>query len=109
MTFSKSNIFTSEQIELADFAKCLAHPARIAIVTHLQQHGPSSCGELVNTLPLAQPTVSQHLKALREGGLLHAEHRGNQVRYSLNLNTIKHFCHSFQCTLGTIAEESTAQ
>ncbi|WP_309398889.1 ArsR/SmtB family transcription factor [Cerasicoccus maritimus] len=104
MAFSKSNIFTREQIALADFAKCLAHPARIAIITLLKEHGDRTCGELVEALPLAQPTVSQHLKALREGGLLLAENHGNSIRYSINCENIKHFCHSFQCTLGTVAD-----
>ncbi len=104
MAFQKLDIFTPEQVALAEFARSLAHPARIAIVTFLQQRGDASCGEIVGALPLAQATISQHLKALREAGLLNAETRGTSVRYSLNCENIKNFCHSFQCTLGTAAE-----
>lgn len=104
MAFPKHSIFSEEEIALAEFARALAHPARIAIITHLRDNGPTSCGELVAALPLAQATVSQHLKALREGGLLEAETIGPMVRYSLECSNIRNFCHSFQCTLGTIAE-----
>lgn len=107
MAFPKHASFTPEQVALADFARSLSHPARIAIVTFLQDRADASCGEIVAALPLAQPTVSQHLKALRETGLLTAETRGASVRYRLNCETIKHFCHSFQCTLGTTTEAST--
>lgn len=104
MAFSKRSIFSQDQVALAEFARALAHPARIAIITYLRDKGPTSCGELVAALPLAQATVSQHLKALREGELLEAETIGPMVRYSLKRGTIRNFCHSFQCTLGTIAE-----
>lgn len=110
MTFSKQDLFTPQQIELAEFARSLSHPARIAIVTLLQNRGPVPCGAIVEALPLAQATVSQHLKALRDADLIHAQTSGLQVLYSLNCETIRNFCHSFQCTLGTLGDhnESTS-
>ncbi len=107
MAFSKQDMFTAEQIALAEFARSLSHPARIAIITHLQEYGPTACGELVLALPLAQATVSQHLRALREAGLIEAQNCGTKVCYSLNCDNIRHFCHSFQCTLGTAAENQS--
>ncbi len=101
MPFPNHDEFTPEQVALADFARSLAHPARIAIVTFLQQQREASCGQIVEALPLAQATVSQHLRALREAGLLIAKSCGPRVCYSLNCDNIKAFCHSFQCTLGT--------
>lgn len=107
MAFQKLDIFSPEQVALAEFARSLAHPARIAIVTFLQERGDASCGEIVTAVPLAQATVSQHLKSLREAGLLTAETHGTSVRYSLNCENIKRFCHSFQCTLGTVEAAQT--
>jgi ArsR family transcriptional regulator len=101
MPFHNHDEFTPEQVALADFARALSHPARIAILTFLQEHGQASCGQIVEALPLAQATVSQHLRAMREAGLLIAESCGPRVCYSLDCDNIKSFCHSFQCTLGT--------
>jgi len=106
MAFAKHTPFTAEHVALADFARSLAHPARIAIVTFLQEHGEASCGAIVKALPLAQPTISQHLKALRVAGLLKQTQQGTSIHYSLNYERIQHFCHSFQCTLGTLAVET---
>ncbi|MFP4166843.1 MAG: ArsR/SmtB family transcription factor [Opitutales bacterium] len=93
--------FSEEQQSLAGFAGALAHPARIAIIGILQRSGEASCGKLVEELPLAQATVSQHLRCLREAGLLQARECGPSVCYSLDLDRLRAFCHSFQCTLGT--------
>lgn len=101
MTTSKKDLFSAEQVALAGFAGALAHPARIAIIGFLQSRGEASCGEIVAALPLAQPTVSQHLQALNRVGLLHVRPEGTRVSYSINCEALRHFCHSFQCTLGT--------
>lgn len=77
--------FSEPQNEFAQWAKVLAHPARIAILEHIIQVGECVCGEVVDALPLAQPTVSQHLKALRECGLLKAKINGTSVCYCINL------------------------
>ncbi|RMG73050.1 MAG: ArsR family transcriptional regulator [Bacteroidetes bacterium] len=62
--------FTSKQTELACLAKALAHPARIAILEVLRQRQACYCGDIVEELPLAQATVSQHLKVLKDAGLI---------------------------------------
>jgi DNA-binding transcriptional ArsR family regulator len=101
MTAAKTVLFSHEQISLAHFASALSHPARIAIVNFLQSHGRASCGEIVEHLPLSQPTVSQHIKTLLEAGLLMQEPLGQKMLYQLNCERMLSFCHSFQCTLGT--------
>ena len=65
MAIHKKDAFSQKEQELAEFAKALAHPARIAILKVLAQHNECICGQLVEVLPLAQSTVSQHLKELK--------------------------------------------
>jgi ArsR family transcriptional regulator len=107
MAIPKNSLFPADQIALAAFAGALSHPARIAIILLLQERGEACCGEIVRELPLAQATVSQHLKALDQAGLLEHRESGPKVCYSLNRESIRSFCHSFQCTLGT-GEEAAA-
>jgi ArsR family transcriptional regulator len=75
--------------ELARLAKALAHPARVAILRRLLEHGECVCGEIVSGLPLAQATVSQHLKVLKETGLIQGEVDGPRVCYCVNPKTVK--------------------
>jgi DNA-binding transcriptional ArsR family regulator len=70
MGVSKTDQFNEVQNRLASIAKALAHPARIAIVEYLLKTDTCICGDIVNELPLAQPTVSQHLKELKNAGLI---------------------------------------
>lgn len=70
--------------DLARLAKGLAHPARAAIVRMLLDRGTCICGDLVDRLPLAQATVSQHLKALKETGWISGEVDGPRVCYCVN-------------------------
>ncbi len=74
--------------ELALFAKAIAHPARVAILRGLLERGGCVCGEIVNTLPLSQATVSQHLKVMKEAGLLSGEVDGPRVCYCPEPRTI---------------------
>ncbi|MGE9291632.1 MAG: ArsR/SmtB family transcription factor [Puniceicoccales bacterium] len=104
MALSKTSLFTEEQSSLAAFAGALAHPARIAIISFLHERGEASSGTIVEAMPLAQATVSQHLSALRKAGLLIQRHCGKKVCYSINCEEVLRFCHSFQCTLGTAGE-----
>jgi len=71
-------------VELARLAKGLAHPARAAIVRLLIDRGTCICGDLVDRLPLAQATVSQHLKVLKETGWISGEVDGPRVCYCVN-------------------------
>jgi DNA-binding transcriptional ArsR family regulator len=70
MGASKSESFSAEHNEMATLFKALSHPARIAIVDYLLKVDTCICGDIVNELPLAQPTVSQHLAALKTQMLL---------------------------------------
>ena len=77
--------------ELAELARALSHPARVAIVRHLSARGTCVCGEIVNVLPLAQATVSQHLKVLKVAGLVQGEVDGPRMCYCVNPETVKRF------------------
>jgi len=70
--------------ELARLARALAHPARVRIVRYLREREECLCGELCDELPLAQSTVSQHLKVLREAGLVHGSPDGTRVCYCVH-------------------------
>ena len=79
----------SSDVELARLAKALAHPARVAILRRLLEHGQCVCGEIVSGLPLAQATVSQHLKVLKEAGLIQGEVDGPRVCYCVNPKAVR--------------------
>jgi len=71
-------------VELAHLARALAHPARVRIVRLLARRGECVCGQIVLDLPLAQATVSQHLKVLKEAGIIHGQVDGPRVCYCLD-------------------------
>jgi len=76
--------FTEKEHRTAQIAKALAHPARIAILKILAKRNSCVCGELVEVMPLAQATVSQHLKELKNAGLIQGTISGPKVCYCLN-------------------------
>ena len=84
MGATKTDRFTESQNELAILAKALGHPARIAIIEYLLKVDACICGDIVNELPLAQPTVSQHLKELKSAGLIKGNIEGNAICYCIN-------------------------
>lgn len=84
MGATKTDSFTDEQNELATLAKALGHPARIAIMEYLLKVDTCICGDIVNELPLAQPTVSQHLKELKNAGLIKGSFEGTTICYCIN-------------------------
>lgn len=84
MAASKSDLFTKQEAELATIAKTLSHPARIKILNILNQKGVCITGELVELMPLAQATVSQHLKELKDAGLIKGEVEGPKMCYCIN-------------------------
>lgn len=84
MGITKTDFFTDEQNKLAVIAKALGHPARIAIIEFLLKVNECICGDIVNELPLAQPTISQHLKELKNAGLIRGNVEGNSVCYCLD-------------------------
>ena len=95
MAINKKNSFDTRQIALSDYAKALAHPARIAIVELLIQRQSCICGEIVEELPLSQSTVSQHLKELKKVGLIKGEIEGVKTCYCLNLDAFEEFAGLF--------------
>lgn len=84
MGLSKTEEFTKTQNDVAAFAKALAHPARIAILKHLIKTKSCVCGDIVDELPLSQSTVSQHLKELKEAGLIQGNINGASVCYCID-------------------------
>jgi DNA-binding transcriptional ArsR family regulator len=84
MGATKTEHFTGKQNSIATMAKALGHPARIAIMEYLIKVGTCICGDIVNELPLAQPTISQHLKELKNAGLIKGDVEGNSVCYCID-------------------------
>jgi predicted transcriptional regulator len=84
MGVTKSEIFTEEQNKLAQLLKALAHPARIAILQEIIKSNTCICGDLVNEFGLAQATISQHLKELKNAGLIQGTIEGVSVCYCIN-------------------------
>ena len=84
MGLTKSEIFTTEQNNIATIAKVLGHPARIAIVQHLFKINSCVCGDLVEVIGLAQPTISQHLKELKKVDIIQGTIEGTSVCYCIN-------------------------
>ena len=89
MGASKTNLFTKEQNRLATIAKALGHPARIAILQILLETNTCIVGSLVEELGLAQATISQHLKELKQAGIIQGTITGTSVCYCINPSTWK--------------------
>ena len=89
MGASKSDFFSNEQNELANLFKAISHPARIAIIQYLISVDSCICGDIVNVLPLAQPTVSQHLKELKNVGIIKGTIDGTAICYCLDSDTME--------------------
>lgn len=87
----KKKAYSQNQIDMAALAKALAHPARIAIMDYLASVDACICGDIVDELPLAQPTVSQHLKELKNAGLIKGIIEGNAICYCIDENTLDTF------------------
>jgi DNA-binding transcriptional ArsR family regulator len=84
MGISKTEEFTVKENRIAEYAKALAHPARVAILQLLIKRQNCVCGDIVEELPLSQSTVSQHLKELKSAGLIKGEIEGPRVCYCIN-------------------------
>jgi DNA-binding transcriptional ArsR family regulator len=91
MGASKTDKFTKRQNEIADLMKALGHPARIAIIDYLLTIDACICGDIVEHVSLAQPTVSQHLKELRNVGLIKGNIEGNAICYCIDEKTFGKF------------------
>ncbi len=84
MGVTKTEAYTEHQLKIAEKFKAMGHPARIAIVEYLLKVGTCICGDIVNELDLAQPTVSRHLKELKEAGIIKGNIEGSSICYCLN-------------------------
>lgn len=84
MGLAKTEIFTDKQNQIAVFAKVFGHPARVAILQHLFRIDSCFCGNLVDEIGLAQPTISQHLKELKYLGLIKGNVEGTSVCYCID-------------------------
>ncbi len=91
MAIHKKEAFGEDEQALAELAKALAHPARIAILKELACRQSCICGEIVEVLPLAQSTVSQHLKELLQAGLISGTVDGVKSCYCINRKTFQRF------------------
>ena len=89
MAISKVEEFTKADTWLADIAKALSHPARIKILKILTEMDICMCGDIVEQVPLAQATVSQHLKELKRVELIQGEIEGPKVCYCVNNKTLQ--------------------
>lgn len=95
MAQNKKDEFSKKENELADFANAISHPARVAILKQIAAHNNCICGEIVEVLPLAQSTVSQHLKELLKAELITGTVDGVKSCYGINWKTIERFEKTF--------------
>ena len=86
MGSAKKEEFSVKDNKIAMYAKALAHPARVAILQLLIKQQSCICGDIVDELPLSQSTVSQHLKELKEAGLIKGDIEGTSVCYCIDYN-----------------------
>lgn len=100
MGATKTDHFTDKQNAIATLAKALGHPARIAIMEYLMKVDTCICGDIVNELPLAQPTVSQHLKELKNAGLIKGSIEGTSICYCIDETAIE----KLQNYFGTVSQ-----
>ena len=89
MGASKSDSFSAEHNEMATLFKALSNPARVAIVDYLLSVDTCICGDIVNELPLAQRTISQHLKELKNANIIKGSIEGTAICYCINQETIQ--------------------
>lgn len=106
MGASKTALFTKQQNELASMAKALAHPARIAILQYLMKTDTCVCGDLVEELGLAQATTSQHLKELKNAGIIQGTIEGASVCYCIEPLVWKKYKQLFNSFFGDVKPEN---
>lgn len=100
MAITKAELFDEHQIKAAEFAKAIAHPARIAILEILSKTNACYCGDITEDLPLAQSTVSQHLKALKSAGIIKGEIEGVRTCYCFDEENLAEFKEVMEIMIG---------
>lgn len=96
MGATKTEHYTEEQISTSTILKALGHPARVAILEFLMRSESCICGDIVNELPLSQPTVSQHLKELKSAGLIKGTVEGTSICYCIDETAVEKISGYFQ-------------
>jgi DNA-binding transcriptional ArsR family regulator len=104
MAFNKKDEFGNKDQSLAAFAKAISHPARIAILNVLAKKNQCICGEIVEVLPLAQSTVSQHLKELKTAGLIDGAVDGPRSCDCINWKAFEKFTNDFNSLFEKLKE-----
>jgi len=104
LTKTKEQPFDAALVGLAEEAKALAHPARLAILRFLAAQDTCICGEIVEALPLAQATVSRHLKVLLEAGLIQVTRKGTRSCYCVAPDAVGELNHRLGCFLDDVEE-----
>lgn len=102
---NKTDLFPDRLADLAAQLKALSHPARLAILQTLAQRGTCICGEVVDVLPLAQATVSQHLRTLRDAGLVRGEIEGPSTCYCLDDDALRTLADDFGAFVNTLTPD----
>jgi ArsR family transcriptional regulator, arsenate/arsenite/antimonite-responsive transcriptional repressor len=96
MRYCKSHKFPKEQQDLAVFAKILSHPARIAIIQLLAEKKEIRTGNISDFLPISRTTVTQHLKFLRDNGIIEGTISGLKIHYCLNIDKLREMNKGFR-------------
>lgn len=99
--------FEADDVQLAEFARVMGHPGRIAILKTLAERNECVCGEIVDVLPLAQATVSQHLKELKKMGLVQGRISGVKSCYCINWEGFERFTNAMQKYIDKMNELKT--
>ena len=105
MGLTKSELFSATDNQLANWARVLGHPARVAILRQIASKNACICNDLVEELPLAQPTISQHLKELKQAGLIKGIVEGNSVCYCINNEVIDQLRGALDSFLGCCSDQ----
>lgn len=92
----KKEVFDKDLQELARFAKVISHPARLAILKYLAETKTCISGDISGSLPLSRSTVSQHLKELKDMGIIHGEIEGLKINYCLCCSSIGKYLNLFE-------------
>src|SRR5690606_17898889 len=105
MGMTKTDLFTKKQNELAAMAKAIAHPARIAILQYLVRANACICGDIVEELGMAQATISQHLRELKNIGLIQGTIDGTSVCYCINPRVWNEYRQLFTSFFGEVKQK----
>ncbi|NOT37996.1 MAG: winged helix-turn-helix transcriptional regulator, partial [Saprospiraceae bacterium] len=102
---TNTEYFSDKQNTIARLAKGLGHPARVAIIDYLLKVDDCICGDIVNELPLAQPTVSQHLKELKNAGIIKGSIEGTSICYCIDEKALEKLQNYFENISSKLAKK----